>query len=174
MVLTHAHLDHTGRLPLLTRFGYSRPICAAPATIDLTDLILRDSAHPQSEDAKRQNRRRAEQGKEPVEPLYSAREVQSLRPLFKRLRYEHPTPVAAGVSVRAVEAGHVLGSASLEVTVEEGAARRIVVFSGDLGPRGASLHRDPVPFVDTSHDAIALVRELHGAWARQRSAPASH
>ncbi len=146
VVLTHAHLDHTGRLPLLVRFGYAGPIYATPATIDLTDLILRDAAHLQLEDVKRQNKRRAEQNKPPLEPLYTAREIERLRPLMRRMRYDHPTEVAPGVSVRAVEAGHVLGSVSLELTVTEGGRTKVVVFSGDLGPRGAPLHRDPTPF----------------------------
>ena len=85
VVLTHAHLDHTGRLPLLTRFGYSGPIYATPATIDLTGLILRDSAHLQREDVKRQNRRRAEQGKPPIEPLYTAQQVDQLQPLSRHI-----------------------------------------------------------------------------------------
>lgn len=146
VVLTHAHLDHTGRLPLLTRFGYAGPIYATPATIELTGLILRDSAHLQEEDVRRQNRRRAAEGKAPLEPLYSARQVGQLHPLFRAMKYDRPTPVADGVSVRAVEAGHILGSASLEVTVSEGGRQKVIVFSGDLGPRGAPLHRDPKPF----------------------------
>ncbi len=146
VVLTHAHLDHTGRLPLLGRFGYSRPIYATPATIDLTDVILRDSAHLQSEDAKRENRRRADSGRAAVQPLYTAQDVDRIRPLFKRMRHDHPFEVAPGITVRAVEAGHVLGSVSLELTVEEKGSKRVVVFSGDLGPRGAPLHRDPTPF----------------------------
>src|SRR6516164_2909270 len=146
VVLTHAHLDHTGRLPLLTRFDYKGPIYATPASIALAELILKDSAYLQGEDAKRQNRRRAEAGKPPIEPLYTQKEVDRLHPLFRRLRYDHPTLVAPGISVRAVEAGHILGSASLELTVEEAGRRKVVVFSGDIGPRGAPLHRDPVPF----------------------------
>jgi metallo-beta-lactamase family protein len=145
-VMTHAHLDHVGRLPLLARHGYTGPVYATPATIDLADLILRDAAHLQREDAKRQSRRLAKQGQPAVEPLYSERDVERLMPLFRRLRYEHPTPVAPGVRVRAVEAGHILGSASLELTVEDAGRQHVVVFSGDLGPRGAPLHRDPVPF----------------------------
>lgn len=82
VVLTHAHLDHTGRLPLLTRFGYQGPIYATPATIDLTGLILRDSARLQAEDVKRQNRLRSGDGKAPLEPLYSASQVDQLRPFF--------------------------------------------------------------------------------------------
>jgi metallo-beta-lactamase family protein len=146
VVLTHAHLDHTGRLPLLTRFGYRGPIYATSATMALTDLILRDSAYLQMEDAKRQNRRRAETGQPPIEPLYTRREVDLVQPLFKSLPYDRPTTVAPSVSVRAVEAGHILGSASLEVTVDEDGRQKVVVFSGDLGPRNAPLHRDPVPF----------------------------
>ena len=84
VVLTHAHLDHTGRLPLLTRFEYRGPIHATPATIELTDLILRDSAYLQSEDAKRQNRRRADSGQPPIEPLYTQKQVDQLRPLSSR------------------------------------------------------------------------------------------
>jgi metallo-beta-lactamase family protein len=146
VVLTHAHLDHTGRLPLLTRFDYKGPIYATSASIALAHLILKDSAYLQSEDAKRQNRRRAGTGKPPVEPLYTQKEVDRLRPLFRTLRYDHPTEVAPGIKVRAVEAGHILGSASLEVTVDEGGRKKVVVFSGDIGPRGAPLHLDPVPF----------------------------
>jgi metallo-beta-lactamase family protein len=146
VVLTHAHLDHTGRLPLLTRFGYKNPIYATPATIEVADLILQDSAYLQGEDARRQNRRRAGTDQPPVEPLYTARDVERALGLCRRMRYDHPTPVAPGISVRAVEAGHVLGSASLEFTVEDAGARKVLVFSGDIGPRGAALHKDPVPF----------------------------
>jgi metallo-beta-lactamase family protein len=146
VVLTHAHLDHTGRLPLLTRFDYRGPIYATPGTIDLAQLILRDAAYLQQEDVRRQNRRRALAGQPPLEPLYTSREVDRLQPLFRRLRYDHPTVVAPGVTIRAVEAGHILGSASLEVSVDEGTGSKVIVFSGDLGPRGAPLHRDPIPF----------------------------
>ena len=163
VVLTHAHLDHTGRLPLLTRFDYAGPIYATPATIDVTDLILRDSAHLQGEDAKRQTRRRG-QGRgrasaTPVQPLYTERDVEKLALLFKRMRYDQPTKVAPGIAVRAVEAGHVLGSASLELTVEEAAGKRVVVFSGDIGPRGAALHRDPVPF---RHADLVFMESTYG------------
>jgi len=146
VVLTHAHLDHTGRLPLLARFDFRKPIYATAATIALSDLILKNSAYIQGEDAKRQNRRRSEAGEPPIEPLYTQKEVDRLHPLLRRLRYDHPTEVAPGVRVRAVEAGHILGSASLEMTVNESGRQKVVVFSGDLGPRGAPLHRDPVPF----------------------------
>jgi metallo-beta-lactamase family protein len=146
VVLTHAHLDHTGRLPLLTRAGYNGPIYATPATIDFTDLILRDSAHLQQADVERQNRRRERTGQPPLEPLYGPQDVECLRPLFVRLPYDEPTQVAPGITVRGVEAGHMLGSVSLELTIDDEGKKKVVLFSGDLGPRGAPLHRDYAPF----------------------------
>lgn len=146
VVLTHAHLDHTGRLPLLTRAGYAGPIYATPATFDFADLILKDSAHLQKADVERENRRRQRTGQPLLDVLYEQPDVERLRPLYKPLRYDHPTPIAPGITVRAVEAGHMLGSASLELTIEDEGKKKTVIFSGDLGPRGAPLHRDYVPF----------------------------
>jgi metallo-beta-lactamase family protein len=159
VVLTHAHLDHTGRLPLLTRAGYQGPIHATPATIDIVDLILRDSAHLQKADVERQNRRRERQGQAPLEPIYTQEEVERLRPLYRPLAYDQPTTVAPGISIRVVEAGHMLGSVSIEMTVEENGKKRIVIFSGDLGPRGAPLHRAGVPF---QHADIVFMESTYG------------
>jgi metallo-beta-lactamase family protein len=159
VVLTHAHLDHTGRLPLLTRAGYNGPIHATPATMDFTDLILKDSAHLQKSDVERQNRRRQRMGEPLLEPLYEQQDVERLRPLFQPLAYDQPTLLAPGITVRAVEAGHMLGSASLEVTVEEEGKKKVVIFSGDLGPRGAPLHRDYVPF---KHADFVFMESTYG------------
>jgi metallo-beta-lactamase family protein len=159
VVLTHAHLDHTGRLPLLPRAGYRGPIHATPATIEVADLILRDSAHLQKSDVERQNRRRQRQGQPPLEPLYAQEDVERLHPLYRPLPYDQPTELAPGIAVRVVEAGHMLGSASLEMTVEENGKKRVVVFSGDLGPRGAPLHRDAVPF---KHADIVFMESTYG------------
>jgi metallo-beta-lactamase family protein len=146
VVLTHAHLDHTGRLPLLTRAEYAGPIYATPATIDVAELILNDSAHLQKADVERENRRLQRQGKAPVQPLYEQQDVERLRPLYRPLKYDEPTEIAPGIVIRVVEAGHMLGSASIEMTVEEDGKTKVIVFSGDLGPRGAPLHRDATPF----------------------------
>ncbi|MCR4411195.1 MAG: MBL fold metallo-hydrolase [Thermoguttaceae bacterium] len=159
VLLTHAHLDHTGRLPLLSRAGYHGPIYATPATIELADLILQDSAHLQKSDVKRQNRRRQRQGQALIEPLYEQQDVESLRPLYQPLCYNQPTTVAPGVVARGVEAGHMLGSVSIELTVEEDGRRKVVIFSGDLGPRGAPLHRDPIPF---KHADFVFMESTYG------------
>jgi metallo-beta-lactamase family protein len=159
VLLTHAHLDHTGRLPLLTRAGYQGPINATPATMDIADLILKDSAHLQKSDVERENRRRERQGQKPVEPLYVQQDVERLRPLYRELPYDQPVTVAPGITARVVEAGHMLGSVSIELTVEENGAKKVVVFSGDLGPRGAPLHRDPVPF---KHADVVFMESTYG------------
>lgn len=159
VVLTHAHLDHTGRLPLLVRSGFSGPIYATPATIDFADLILRDSASLQKSDIERQNRRRQRTGQPLLEPLYEPQHVEQLGLLYKALDYDRPTAVAPGVSVRAVEAGHMLGSVSLELSVEDQGTKKVVIFSGDLGPRGAPLHRDPDPF---KHADFVFMESTYG------------
>jgi metallo-beta-lactamase family protein len=159
VVLTHAHLDHTGRLPLLTRAGYQGPIYATPATIEIADLILRDSAHLQEAEVERQNRRRERQGQALLEPLYVQQDVERLRPLYRPLSYDVPSTLAPGIVVRVVEAGHIFGSVSIEMTVEEGDKKTVVIFSGDLGPRGAPLHRDPVPF---KHADVVFMESTYG------------
>jgi hypothetical protein len=128
VVLTHAHLDHTGRLPLLTKAEYDGPVFATPATIDIADLILRDSAHLQKSEFERASRHRNRQARPPREPLYSARDVQALRDLYQPLQANRPKEIAPGVSLRVVEAGHMLGSVSAELTVEENGRRQVLVF----------------------------------------------
>jgi metallo-beta-lactamase family protein len=154
VVLTHGHLDHVGRLPLLTKNGYEGPIYATRPTIDLATLILRDSIKLQIQDLKRENQKRALSGKPPLEPLFEEKDVRRLKPLVKTLAYEERREIAPGIQVRLVDAGHVIGSSSVELTVEENGRKKVVVFSGDLGPRGAPLLNDPVPFEEA--DAVIM------------------
>jgi len=159
VILTHAHLDHTGRLPILAKMGYRGPIHATPATIEITDIILRDSAHLHMADVERENRKRARRGEPPLHVLYKKEDVDRLRPLFTAFPYEEPREIAPGVTFRAVEAGHMFGSSSLEMTVREGGKKTVVIFSGDLGPRGAPLHRDPTPF---KHADVVFMESTYG------------
>lgn len=142
VLLTHAHLDHTGRLPLLVHEGYTGPVFATPATIDITNLILHDSAKVQAQDLARVNRRRERAGEDPVAPLYGPAEVGQLMALAQPVPYDRPVDVAPGVRARFLEAGHLLGSASIRLEVDAGERRQTVVFSGDLGPKGAPILRD--------------------------------
>lgn len=154
VVLTHGHLDHVGRLPLLTRNGYKGPIYATRPTIDLATLILKDSHAIQKQDLKRENQKRARKRQPPLEPLFEEADVRKLGPLVSPVKYNQRFPVARGIEARLVDAGHVIGSSSVELTVSENGHKKVVVFSGDLGPRGAPLLNDPMPFTDA--DAVIM------------------
>jgi len=143
VVLTHDHLDHTGRLPLLAHENYEGPIFATPATIDITRLILEDAAKIQEQDAERNNRKRADKGKPPIPPLFNSQDVATISERFRPLPYVEPVTIAPGISVRMFEAGHILGSASIEMTVEDSGVKRVIVFSGDIGPTNAPILNDP-------------------------------
>jgi len=159
VIATHAHLDHTGRLPLLVKHGYSGPIFGTPATADFTELILRDSAHIQESDAKRDSRRAARAGRKKVEPIYTSEDVEKLVPLFESIAYGEIREIAPGVEVRLVDAGHILGSSSIEMTLHENGGTRTVVFSGDIGPRGVPFMRDPV-LLENAH--VVFLESTYG------------
>jgi metallo-beta-lactamase family protein len=146
VLLTHGHLDHTGRLPLLAQLGYRGPVFATPATIDMSALIIRDSAKIQSQDAERRNRRLEREGKPLCEPLYEAAEAEQIISQMKSAPYGKPVFVAEGIQATWAESGHMLGSASIKLTVEEDGRQKSVIFSGDLGPKGVPILRDFEPF----------------------------
>jgi len=146
VLITHGHLDHTGRLPLLAKAGYSGPVYATPATIEMSALILHDSARLQVSDVEHTNRKRQRAGELPLEPLYNPEQVDAILRCFKPVPYREPVAVAPGVQAIWTEAGHMLGSASIQLRVDEGGRQKRVVFSGDLGPKGAPILRDFEPF----------------------------
>jgi metallo-beta-lactamase family protein len=155
VLVTHGHLDHTGRLPLLAKAGIRAPVFATPATIEMTALILRDSARIQAADAEHWNRKRQRAGEPPKEPLYTQEHAEQAIQLLRPVPYQEPVPVAPGVRAIWAESGHMLGSASIKLLVEEDGKQKSVVFSGDLGPLGAPILRDFEPF----HEADLLFLE---------------
>jgi metallo-beta-lactamase family protein len=146
VIITHAHLDHTGRLPLLVSNGYTGPIFATEATIEISEVILKDSVRLQSFELIRNNRKRALNGEPPVEQDYSEEEVQKVLDQFTPIAYNKYIQVAPGIVARVREAGHILGSVSIELTVEEMGIKKVIIFSGDLGPQGMAILRNPDPF----------------------------
>jgi metallo-beta-lactamase family protein len=146
VLLTHGHLDHTGRLPLLAKRGHTVPVYATPATIEMTSLILRDSARIQTADCERRNRKRERAGEAPQEPLYTPEHAEEIIQCLKPVPYQKPVQIAPGLQAIWTESGHMLGSASIQLLVEEDGQTRRVVFSGDLGPRGALILKDYEPF----------------------------
>ncbi|MDA0668182.1 MAG: MBL fold metallo-hydrolase [Planctomycetota bacterium] len=143
VVLTHAHIDHSGRLPLLAKRGFSGPIYAHPATRDLCKILLRDSAFIHEKDAEWENRRRASKGEDAVEPLYSQEDAERVMRQFKTIPYAVEQQILTNFSVCFRDAGHILGSSIAELTVGTGARSRKLVFSGDLGHTGTPILRDP-------------------------------
>lgn len=154
VVLTHAHLDHSGRLPLLARQGYRGPIYATPATIEVAALLLDDAARLQQSDAAQANRRRQRAGRAPLAPLFDGEDVAAVLALLRPLPYDEPAVIAPDVTLRLVEAGHILGSASANLSVAEAGSERRLVFSGDIGPRGAPILNDPAQI--TAADLVVL------------------
>lgn len=154
VLVTHAHLDHVGRLPLLAQRGYAGPMLATPATMELAGLVLRDSAKVQAFDALHRNRKLERAGKPAPAALYTGEEVERVLKLLRPAPYHEPVEVGPGVKAIWVEAGHILGSASIELLVQEGGREKRVVFSGDLGPSHPPIVREAEPF--RTADAVVL------------------
>ena len=147
VVLSHAHIDHSGRIPLLIKRGYTGPIFAQTATRALCELMLRDSANIHEQEADRANRRRAkaqEPGIRPtLEPLYTSTDAELAMQQFRSMRYHHKFEVTPTIRARFRDAGHILGSCIVEMWLTEGSETRKLVFSGDLGHAEAPVLRDP-------------------------------
>jgi metallo-beta-lactamase family protein len=143
VVLTHAHVDHSGYLPLVVRRGFRGPIYCTPATADLLDIVLRDAAHLQEEAAERANRRGYTKH-HPALPLYDTGDVEATLRLLARRGYDAPFLVGPGVAATLRRAGHILGSATVELALDGTPPTRLA-YSGDLGRYGRPILRDPEP-----------------------------
>lgn len=154
VILTHAHIDHSGRLPKLVKDGFRGPVFCTPATADLLPLMLHDSAHIQRMENERFNKKRARQGEPPVPPLYDAGDVDATVKLVVPHAYGAEFVPVEGATARFRDAGHILGSSFVRLTDGSGAAPYTVTFSGDVGNAPAPILRDPEPFEAT--DALVL------------------
>lgn len=143
MILSHAHIDHSGNIPTLVKQGFRGGITCTPATRDLCSVMLRDAARIQEADADFLNRKHADQLREPVVPLYGESDVLKALKLFRGLDYHQPAPVLPGVTCTFWDAGHVLGAAVVQLDIDRAPDRLRLVFSGDLGRRNMAILRDP-------------------------------
>lgn len=145
VLLTHAHIDHSGLLPKLFRFGFRGPVYATAGTADLLEPMLRDSAAIQEMEVERFNRRNRRRGREVVEPIYRRHDVEAVLTQVRRVFWEQPLPLAGGMQATFWPAGHILGSASisLEVPVAGGLPALRLLFSGDIGPGDHPFHQGP-------------------------------
>ncbi len=145
IVLSHAHLDHSGNLPSFARRGFKGKVLATPATVDLAELILRDSASLQVRQVELVNRLRAEEHKNLFEPLYDEKDVDTLMRCFQAVPYGAQADLGGGLSLTFLDAGHILGSALSILEVGDGASRARLLYTGDLGRRDSVILRDPAP-----------------------------
>jgi metallo-beta-lactamase family protein len=149
ILLTHAHIDHSGLIPKLVKEGFHGKIFCTKATFDLCEVMLRDSAHIQEMEAEWRNRKGRRSGKETMDPLYTVRDAEKSLQYFQPVRYDEILSPAEGIKVRFRDAGHILGSAIIEIWSKEGESEKKLVFSGDLGSPNQPLVRDPSSIEDS-------------------------
>ena len=143
VVLSHAHLDHSGRLPKLVQDGYEGLIYMTDPTVDLLDVLLKDAANLQKRDVEWENKRRRRAGKEEIEPIYTLDDVEQTLTQCEGIAYTHRIPITADVDVCFQDAGHILGSSIVQVFIKANDQEKKLVFSGDLGNSYAALLQDP-------------------------------
>ena len=144
VILSHAHIDHSGNLPHLVKHGFNGPIYVTPASAHLGGVMLLDSGHIQERQAESTNFFRARRGEPPVDALYTRQDAELVLPLFESIAYDQPFEAAKGICARFVEAGHILGSAAIDLELTEKGKKTRLWFSGDIGRRNLPILRDPV------------------------------
>jgi metallo-beta-lactamase family protein len=154
VLLTHAHLDHTGRVPLLVKMGFKGKVIATAPTVDLTEVLWRDSAKIQKEDAEWKTRKNRRKGLPPEEPLYTEEDVENAAAMLVPVAYDDMLESVPGFRVRFRDAGHILGSSNLEIWGNDGNGEVKVVFSGDLGPQKTVMERSPSVIEDADYVVI--------------------
>jgi metallo-beta-lactamase family protein len=155
VVLSHAHLDHCGRLPLLVKRGFRGPVFAQEASCELVAILLADAAHLQQRDAEYRSRKTGKR----IKPLYTVKEGERVIRQMRGVKYRQVFDVVKGVKVRFLDAGHILGSCAVEVFADEGGVERKIVFSGDLGQYDTPILRDPDP-IDRAD--VVLMESTYG------------
>lgn len=148
MLLTHAHIDHSGRIPKLYKEGFRKTIFATNATCDLCAIMLPDSGHIQETESEWKNRKRLRRGEQPLEPIYDAETAAKSLELFKGVQYNQIIEIDDDIHVRFNDAGHMLGSATIEVWIRENGENKKIVFSGDLGNNDIPLLAEPTMIED--------------------------
>lgn len=154
VILTHAHIDHSGLLPKLVNEGFSGTILATPPTIDLCRIMLEDSAFVQEKDTEHENRRRLREGLAPRLPLYKAEDAKKAMRFFRKIDYNKFVQLSPNIVVCYKDAGHIIGSAIIEVFVNENGSEKKIVFSGDLGQWNVPIINDPSIIKDATYVVV--------------------
>ena len=168
VLLTHAHIDHSGNLPLLYKNGFRAPVYATAATCSLCDIMLRDSAHIQMAEAEYRSRKARRAGQDAAEPVYDLNDVAGLVQKLRPCAYGEQIHVAEGVVIRFTDVGHLLGSACIEVWLTEGSVTKKFVFSGDIGNTDQPILRDPQTVAEADY---VMVESTYGDRLHEGSRP---
>ncbi len=171
VVLSHAHIDHSGNLPTLTSRGFTGNIYSTFATRDLCQIMLADSAHIQEQDAKWLNKRRVKEGLPELEPLYTQMEAEQCVRQFVTVGYGRPIPICDGVTLTFLDAGHILGAAQVILDITENGHRRRLLFSGDIGRGNNEILRNPEASDDVD---ILLMESTYGNRIHELPTQANH
>lgn len=159
VILSHAHIDHSGLLPKLVKEGFKGKIYCTPATKALTEILLEDSAMIQRDDTKFGNKRRAKQGLPLIEPLYDLDDVHLVLPLLTIVEYNQPTKISNAVELLFTDAGHIIGSAAVSLKIKEGGETKTLTFSGDVGRYRDMILRSPATFPPAD---IIIIESTYG------------
>ena len=143
VILSHSHIDHSGRIPFLVKSGFNGPVYTQKASRDLCRIMLKDSAYLNEREAEWENRKRERKGLKLVEPFYTVQDAQAAMRQFKGIAYDVKTKIVPGITLRLSDAGHILGSSIIELWLEENGVQRKLVFSGDLGTPNKPILQDP-------------------------------
>jgi len=159
VVLSHSHIDHSGRIPYLIKSGFNGPVFTHFACVDLCEIMLRDSGFIQEKDAEWENRRRERKGLKIIEPIYTAKDAEAAMSYFKALEYDKPERILPNIELCLHDAGHILGSSIIELTITENGIQKKLVFSGDLGQSGIPILRDPA---NIGYADVLLLESTYG------------
>lgn len=151
VLLTHAHIDHSGRIPKLYNEGYRNPVIATKATCDLCSIMLPDSGHIQEMEAEWKNRKRERKGEDPIPPMYTAEDAAKSIEIFKPVQYNEIVDIDENIKARFNDAGHMLGSSIIEVWITENGETKKIVFTGDLGNNDIPLLSPPTMISDADY-----------------------
>jgi metallo-beta-lactamase family protein len=170
VIISHAHIDHVGLLPKLVKEGYNKKIYCTVATADLARAMLLDSAHIQESDVEHINKQREREGREPIQPLYTIEDANMVFPLFETVEYEQTVKIEESIELTYLDAGHLLGAASVHLTLKEDGKEARICFSGDIGRYNDLLLHGPKPFPQADY---ILMESTYGDRLHDDALPAT-
>lgn len=162
VLLTHAHIDHSGNLPLLYKNGFQGRVYATIETTNLCEIMLPDSAHIQESEAKWRNKKARRAGREEYIPIYDMDDVNGVLQKFRSCKYNQRMPILENVDIRFHDIGHLLGSSSIEIWITEEGVTKKIVFSGDVGNINQPIIKDPIPMTDTGFADYLVIESTYG------------